>query len=109
MARVFVHAINIRIGVFPRLNEKMVTFPDLSAVYWLESYFILRPFFEESCVLFDGKFKFGHRSELGDLATVIQTKANAIKTNQKTALLLNGWPRTIAETMATATKFMKFS
>ena len=24
-------------------------------------------------------------------------------------LLLNGWPRTIAETMATATKFMKFS
>ena len=28
---------------------------------------------------------------------------------QKTTLLLNGWPRTIAETMATATKFMKFS
>ena len=32
---------------------------------------------------------------------------NAILTNQKTTLLLNGWPRTIAETMATATKFMR--
>ena len=48
-------------------------------------------------------------SVLGDLATVIQTMKNAILTNQKTTLLLNGWPRTIAETMATATKFMKFS
>ena len=46
---------------------------------------------------------------LGDLATVIETKENAISTNQKAALLLNGWPRTVAETMVTATKFMKFS
>ena len=46
---------------------------------------------------------------LDDLATVAQTKENEIYTNQKTALLLNGWPRTIAETMVTATKFMKFS
>ena len=29
-------------------------------------------------------------------------------TNQKMTLLLNRWPRTIAETMATATKFMGF-
>ena len=43
------------------------------------------------------------------LATVIQTKENATLTKQKMALLLNGWPRTITETMATATKFMKFS
>ena len=27
----------------------------------------------------------------GDLATVIQTKENAILSNQKTTLLLNGW------------------
>ena len=51
-------------------------------------------------------------SLLGDLATkdnAIQTKENAIWTNEKTTLLLNVWPRTITETMATATKFMKFS
>ena len=47
--------------------------------------------------------------ELGDLATVISTQKNAIQTNQKTTLLLNGWPRTIAEIMATATEFMRFS
>ena len=49
------------------------------------------------------------RHPLGDLATVIQTNENVILTNQKMALLLNRWPRTIAETMATATKFVKFS
>ena len=34
---------------------------------------------------------------LGDLAIVIQTKENAITTNQEMTLLLSGWPRTIAE------------
>ena len=46
---------------------------------------------------------------LGDPATVIKIMENAILTNQTTTLLSNGWPRTIAETMATAKKFMKFS
>ena len=47
-------------------------------------------------------------NQFGDLATVIQTKENENYTNQKTAPLLNRWPRTTAETMATATKFTKF-
>ena len=46
---------------------------------------------------------------LGDLTTVIETKENAVKTNQESALLLDGWPRTIAKTIATATRFMRFS
>ena len=40
--------------------------------------------------------------------TLSYTKENATWTNQKTTLLLNRWPRTITETMAIATKFMKF-
>ena len=43
---------------------------------------------------------------LCDLATVNRTKENAILTNQMLALLLNEWPRTIAETMVIITKFI---
>ena len=46
---------------------------------------------------------------LGDLAIVIKQKRMQFKTNQKTTLFLNEWPRKIAETMATVTKFIRFS
>ena len=50
---------------------------------------------------------------IDDLVTVIIiviiTKETAVYTNQKMTLLLNGWPRTIAEAMATATKFIRVS
>ena len=49
------------------------------------------------------------QEHLGDLTTVIETKENAVQTNQKSTLLLDGWPRTIAKTIATAIRFMKFS
>ena len=45
---------------------------------------------------------------LGDLATVIK-KEDAVQTNHESTLLLDGWPRTITETIATATRFMRFS
>ena len=45
---------------------------------------------------------------LGDLATVIE-KEDAVQTNHESTLLLDGWPRTITETIATATRFMRFS
>ena len=48
-------------------------------------------------------------SDLGGLATVIETKENAVKTNRESTLLLDGWRRTIAETLPTATRFMRFS
>ena len=48
-------------------------------------------------------------SSLGDLATVIETKENVVSTNQELTPLLDWWPRTIAETITTATRFMKFS
>ena len=32
---------------------------------------------------------------LGDLAIVIETKENAVQTNQESTLLLESWPRTI--------------
>ena len=48
-------------------------------------------------------------SLLGDLATVIKTKKNAIWTNQNPVLLLNERPRTIARTKVTAEKFIQFS
>ena len=43
---------------------------------------------------------------LGDPTTVAKTKSNA---NQMSTFLLNEWPGTIAKTMTTATKFIKFS
>ena len=46
---------------------------------------------------------------LGGLAADIRTKENGIQTNQMSALLLNERPRTIAETIATATELLKFS
>ena len=50
-----------------------------------------------------------HLDVLGDLATVIRTKKNAIQTNEMSTLLLNQRPRTIEETMVTATQFLEFS
>ena len=47
--------------------------------------------------------------QLGDLATVIETKENAVQTNQGSTLLLDGCPRTIAKIIATATRFLRFS
>ena len=44
---------------------------------------------------------------LGDLATVIKQRRMQFKPIKR-RLLLDEWPRTIAETMATATKFMRF-
>ena len=46
---------------------------------------------------------------LGDLAAVIERKENAVETNQEWTLLLDGWPTTIAKTIATTTRFMRFS
>ena len=46
---------------------------------------------------------------LGDLAIVIETEENAVQTNQDSTLLFDWWPRTIAKTIATATRFMRFS
>ena len=44
---------------------------------------------------------------LRDLATVIVTKANAVKTNQESTLLLDTWLSAIVKTTATATRFMR--
>ena len=41
---------------------------------------------------------------LGDLVIVILNKGECNINNQMTTLMLNGWPRTIAKTIATATK-----
>ena len=45
---------------------------------------------------------------LGDLATVVITRENTISAIQLSTLLVNGWPRAVAEAVATATKLVKF-
>ena len=55
------------------------------------------------CAPKDFKRKY-HRFMLGGLAADVRTKKNGVQTNQMSALLLNERPRTIAETMATATE-----
>ena len=50
-----------------------------------------------------------HSCSLGDLAINVKRKENAIQANQMLTLLLNESPRTVEETMANATKFIKFS
>ena len=46
---------------------------------------------------------------VNDLATSKKKMKNAISTNQKSALLFNEWPRTMAKTMVTAKKVISLS